>query len=111
MVRTPQCFRTECSQLDGPRTLAAAEAELCTLVLPASLIKTDYGVYPLDFSRRHKWNFTASSFRSQFIWRALPFRPKSLEGFGKVLLQATCESKFRPRSQGRKSAAPFVTAS
>jgi hypothetical protein len=126
MVRTPQCFRTEFSQLDGPRTLAAAEAVPCTLVLPASLIKADYRVYPLDFSRRHKWNFTVSSFRSpcmkacQSICRALPFRRfrrqcspllRPLEGFGKLLLEATCESKFRPHSQGKKSAAPSVTAS
>lgn len=62
MVRTPQCFRTEPPQLDGPPTLAAAEAIPYMLVLPASLIKSEHGVYPLDFSRRHKWNFLASSF-------------------------------------------------
>ena len=50
MVRTSQCFRTEFSQLDGPPTLAAAEAIPYTLVCSASLIKLDRGVYPLDFS-------------------------------------------------------------
>jgi len=126
MVRTSQCFRTEYSQLDGPRTLADAEALPCTLVLPASLIELDRGVYRLDFSRRHKWNFPVSSFRSlcikacQFICLALPFRRfrrqwptllRPLEGFGKLLFEAMCESKFRPQFHGRKSAAPFVTAS
>ena len=50
MVRTSQCFRTKFSQLDGPPTLAAAEAIPYTLVCSASLIKLDRGVYPLDFS-------------------------------------------------------------
>jgi hypothetical protein len=50
MVRTSQCFRMEFSQLDGPPTLAAAEAIPYTLVCSASLIKLDRGVYPLDFS-------------------------------------------------------------
>ena len=80
MVRTSQCFRTKFSQLDGPPTLAAAEAIPYTLVCSASLIKLDRGVYPLDLSRRHKWHFLVSSFLSacmkacQFICFALQFR-------------------------------------
>jgi hypothetical protein len=53
MVRTSQCFRTEYSQVDGPRTLAGAEAIPCALALPASLIKPDYGIL-----------------RSRFVWSA-----------------------------------------
>jgi len=44
MVRTSQCFRTEYSQLDGPRTLAAAVVIACSLNRPASLIKPDRGI-------------------------------------------------------------------
>jgi hypothetical protein len=124
MVRTSQCFRTKYSQLDGPRTLAAAEAIPCTLALPASLIEPDYGVYALDLSRRHRLYSRASSLRSacmkacQFICLALRFRRfrrqcttllRSLQG--KLLFEATRESKFRPHTQGTKSAAGSVTAS
>jgi len=125
MVRTSQCFRTEFSQLDGPPTLAAAEAIPYTLVCSASLIKLNRGVYPLDLSRRHKWHFLVLSFLSacmkacQSICLALQFRLfggnaprlRSLQGFGKLLFEATRESKFRPPIQGRNSAAPSVTAS
>ena len=44
MVRTSQCFRPEYSQLDGPRTLAAAEVIACSLEGPDSLIKPDRGI-------------------------------------------------------------------
>jgi hypothetical protein len=127
MVRTSQCFRTEYSQLDGPWTLAAAEAIPCALALPASLIKPDYGVCPLDLSRRQELHFLASSLRSacrkacQFICLALPFRRfrrecppllRSLQGFGKLLFEATREIEIQAtRTPGRKSAAPSVTAS
>jgi hypothetical protein len=127
MVRTSQCFRTEYSQLDGPRTLAAAEAIPCALALSASLIKPDYGVYPLDLSRRQKLHFLASGLHSacrkacQFICLAVPFRRlrreyppllRWLEGFGKLLFEATRESEIQAkRTPGRKSAAPSVTAS
>jgi len=62
MVRTSQCFHTESPQLDGPPTLAAAEAIPYTLVLPASFIKPERGCPPLDFSCRHKWHFPVSNF-------------------------------------------------
>ena len=80
MVRTSQCFRTKFSQLDGPPTLAAAEAIPYTLVCSASLIKLDRGLYPLDLSRLHKWHFLVLSFLSacmkvcQSICLALQFR-------------------------------------
>ena len=122
MVRTSQCFRTKYSQLDGPRTLAAAEAIPCTLALPASSIQPDYGVYALDLSRRHRLYSRASSLRSacmkarQFVCLALRFDRfqrqcttllRSLHG--KLLFEATHESKFGSRTKG-KSAAPSVTA-
>jgi len=44
MVRTSQCFRTEYSQLVGPRRLAAAELIACSLIPPASLINPDHGI-------------------------------------------------------------------
>lgn len=126
MVRTSQCFRTEFSQPDGPPTLAAAEVFPYSLVPPASLIKADRGVYPLDLSLAHKWNFLVWSFRSacmdacRFICSALWFHQfrrqctpllGPLQAFGKLLCEATRKSKFRPTTQGRKSAAPSVTAS
>ena len=121
MVRTSQCFLTEYSQLDGPRTLTAAEAIPCTLALPASLIEPDCGVYALDLSSRHRLPSPTSGLRSvcmkacQFICLAPRFRRQCTTLLrwlqGKLLFEATRESKFRPHSQGRKSAARYVTAS
>jgi hypothetical protein len=123
MVRTSQCFRTEYSQLDGPRRLAAAEAIPCTLALPASLIEPDYGVYALDLSRRNRLHSRASSLRSacmkacQFICLALwsrRFRRQGTTFFrslqGKLLFEATRESKFRTHAPNGGSQRPSVTA-
>jgi hypothetical protein len=121
MVRTSQCFRTESPQLDGPPTLAAAEGIPYTLVPPASLIKPRRGCSPLDFCRRHKWHFLVSSF-SLRVHESVPIHlsrsavspahfARPLQGFGKAQCEAKRESKFRPYTQGRKSAAPSVTAS
>jgi hypothetical protein len=122
MVRTSQCFRTKSLQLDGPPTLAAAEAIPYTLVLPASLIKPERGVYTRDFSRRHKWHSLVSSFllrareSGQFICFALRFRCfrrqcalslRPLKGFGKVSCEAKRESKFRPNIPGQEAGGTF----
>jgi hypothetical protein len=125
MVRTSQCFHMEFSQPDGPPTHAAAEVLPYLLVPRASVVKTDRGVNPLDLSLGHKWHFLVRGFRStcmdacQFICSALWFYQfrrlcapllGPLLAFVKLLCKASRKSKFRPRTQGRKSAAPSVTA-
>jgi len=125
MVRTSQCFRTEYFQLDGPPTLAAAEAFPYTLVLPASLIEPNQGVHLLWLPARRKWHFLMATFLSarleahQFICIALRFCGfrrqcalilRLLEGLGTLRSQATRESNFRPRAQERTLAALSVTA-
>jgi len=125
MVRTSQCFRPEYSQLDGPRTLAAAEVIACSLIPPASLIKSDRGSLlsrffspaqmafsRLEFSLVHETVpiYLPRSAVSPFFEGNAP-RPKPLQGFGEQLLEARRESKFRPHIQGTNSAVPSVNAS
>ena len=126
MVRTSQCFRTKSPQLDGPPTLAAAEGIPYTFVPPASLIKPRRGCSALDLPRRHRWHFLVSGFPlglhqnvrihlprlrfRRFRRQCAPLR-RPLRGFGKLQCEAKRESKFGPYNQGRKSAAPGVTAS
>jgi len=115
MVRTSQCFRTEYSQLDGPRTLAAAEVIACPLIPPASLIKPDRGILLSRFFSaqmaisRVEFSLRVHETVPIYLPRPTP-GPRPLRGFGKQPLEATRESKFRPHIQGRKSAAPSVTA-
>ena len=114
MVRTSQCFRTEFFQLDGLPTLAAAEAVLCTLIRPASLIKLDCGAYPSIFLAGTNGIFSCRVFssRTRTSANSLPSpygtavfegnapRLRPLRGFGKLLFEATRESKFRPNTKG-----------
>jgi hypothetical protein len=92
MVRTPQCFRTEYSQFDGPRTLAAAEAIPCALARPVSLVKADHGVYPPQFLSPTQMEFS-------FVWISLPvderaptYLPRSaVSPFSTALLAPFCD--------------------
>jgi hypothetical protein len=63
MARTSRCFLTEFFKLDGPSTLAAADAVPCTHAFLASLIKPDLGVLRFVFPPGRKWHFLM--FRSQ----------------------------------------------